>query len=278
MTTGFSTSWLALREAADHRSRAPQIADAVQARFLTRDSLRIIDLGCGTGANLRGTAHLLPPQQAWTLIDYDPGLLTAARAELTAWADAATDDSGILKLRYGRQQIDVTFRSINLAKDLEDALSAPADLITASAFFDLVSPEFIKAFASSVGAKKAAFLTVLTYNGISQWTPRHPIDQSIIAAFHRHQTTDKGFGTACGPMAAANLADQFRLNDYIVQEGDSPWRLSPRDASLIAELRSGHAAAAKETGLIDKDTTAKWAAIERTSVTIGHTDTFAVPG
>ncbi|MEO1280916.1 MAG: class I SAM-dependent methyltransferase [Pseudomonadota bacterium] len=276
--TGFSTSWLALREPADLRARSSDIADAVQARFFSREHIKVVDLGCGTGSNLRGTAALLPNFQSWTLVDYDAGLLTAARAELSDWAEKSVDDGGVLKLEKGRQRLEVTFEKRDLSKGVGPVLESKPDLVTAAAFFDLVSSDFIRSFVGSVVEARAAFLTVLTYNGISQWAPRHPLDQSIISAFHHHQATDKGFGPASGPTAPAHLADQFKINGYIVSEGDSPWRLNDSHAQLIADLRAGHVAAARDTKLVDADTATKWGALDRTGVVIGHTDTFAVPG
>lgn len=274
--SGFSTAWLALREPADLRSRSRDIADAVHARFLTRDAVQVVDLGCGTGSNLRGTAPLLPLRQSWTLVDHDAGLLTAARAELAQWADKADDRNGVLHLEKGRQTIDVAFRRCDLASDLDAALGGPCDLVTAAAFFDLVSPEFIRNFARACADRKAAFLTVLTYNGLTQWTPRHPLDRSILAAFHRHQTGDKGFGPAAGPTAPAHLADHFRLNGYSVTEGDSPWKLGANEAGLIADLMRGHVAAARETRLMTDADLTRWGDLSKTAVEIGHTDTFAV--
>ena len=84
----FSPEWLDLREAADRRARSREIANAVAARFALRDELRIVDLGSGTGANLRATASLLPNRQAWTLVDNDPELSEAAKVKLCRWADA----------------------------------------------------------------------------------------------------------------------------------------------------------------------------------------------
>lgn len=274
--TGFSTSWLALREPADMRARSSDVADAVEARFMSRDRLNVVDLGCGTGSNVRGTAHLLPRQQSWTLVDYDAGLLTAARAELSAWADEAEDDGGVLRLEKGRQHLEITFRKLNLASDPTAALDGAPDLVTAAAFFDLVSADYIREFARAIAERGCAFLTVLTYNGISQWGPRHPLDQQIVSAFHRHQANDKGFGVASGPTAAAHLADQFRINDYIVTEGDSPWKLGPSQQRLIDDLMEGHVTAARETKMVDEATLAKWRALDKTEVLIGHTDTFAV--
>ena len=82
--TGFSPEWLALREPADHRARHQALQQQVCTRLevLARAehrAVRIIDLGCGSGSNLRALAGSLPDQQHWTLVDYDPLLLEAAR-------------------------------------------------------------------------------------------------------------------------------------------------------------------------------------------------------
>ena len=150
--SGFSPDWLALREPVDHRSRNPQLVRALQARFEGRSTVTVVDLGCGTGSNLRAVAPLLGPKQSWTLVDNDPELLVAARDTLRRWADKATADGDTLRLSRDGRQIAVSFRQTNLAQDLEAALGEPADLITASALFDLASPEFIRQVAVAVAA------------------------------------------------------------------------------------------------------------------------------
>lgn len=276
--TGFSPDWLALREPADHRARNAHLANMVQARFNARDQVTVIDLGCGTGSNLRATYSLLPARQSWTLVDYDPAMLQAARSTLARWADTVEIANHGLHLVKDRRTITVNFRQANLAHDLDGALAGDADLVTASALFDLCSAEFIRRIARAVASKRAAFYTVLTYNGVQKWTPRQPSDQAIAQAFNQHQMSDKGFGPSAGPMAPSELADAFRASGYIVSEGESPWVLGANDAQLVSELAEGKAHAAVETGLVDKKTLAAWTGVRRTAAEIGHTDTLAVPG
>lgn len=277
--SGFDPAWLALREPADHRARNAELAEALSARFALRDTLNIVDLGCGTGSNLRALAELLPATQTWTLVDYDPALLAAARTTLQAWADSAVDDpDGSLALRVKGRALKIRFARHDLNDDLAPVLGDAANLVTAAAFFDLASPAFIKRAAQAVIARRAVFYTVLTYNGIQHWTPKRPADNQMTAAFNRHQMTDKGLGPSAGPTAPAHLADQFRIGGYSVLEGDSPWKLvAPRDAGLIAELATGHADAVAETGAVDARTIEQWRAITHTGAEIGHTDTLAIP-
>lgn len=275
--TGFSTAWLKLREAADHRSRNAALGEALSARFALRDKVSVTDIGCGTGSNLRAMADLLPDVQTWSLVDYDADLLGAARSELASWADAARDEGNALLLEKRRQRIAVTFRQADLAADLEDALGPASDLVTAAAFFDLASEAFIRKLARAVAERRAVFYTVLTYNGIMGWQPHHPFDNTVTSIFHRHQMTDKGFGIAAGPTAPLHLSDHFQMVDYSVQEGDSSWRLDAADQALIDELQAGHAAAVAEVSGIDEAALKSWAARKVRGVVVGHTDTLAMP-
>lgn len=276
--SGFSPEWLALREPADHRSRNSDLARLLMQRFAALGrAVEVVDLGCGTGSNLRAAAGLLGAEQNWTLVDYDPALLAAARKALSAWAKVTAETGDTLTLAKGQRRIAVTFRQADLARDLDAALGAKPDLVTAAAFFDLASRSFIGTVARAVAARRAAFYTVLTYNGIQRWQPRHDADDELAAAFHAHQETDKGFGPASGPLAPAHLAGAFRAERYDVHEGDSPWLLGRGDARLVGELATGFAAAAAETGRVDADTIAAWRRIAHTGAEVGHTDTFAVP-
>nr|HPG88939.1 class I SAM-dependent methyltransferase [Hyphomicrobium sp.] len=240
--TGFTKEWLHVRESADLAARNKDIANAVAGRFALRDEISVVDLGCGTGANLRATSQLLPNRQTWRLIDRDQALLDAARNDLARWADQAEPDGQRLLLKKGHAAITVTFSSLDLAENLVQAFDDQPALVTASALFDLVSEQFIRTFTRLCADHRTAFFSALTYNGVQRWNPHRPADNQIASAFHRHQLGDKGFGPAAGPMAAAILADQFRLNGYTVLEGESPWVLGRGDRMLLGELQRGNEA------------------------------------
>lgn len=279
--SGFSADWLALREPADHRSRATDVAERVRSACAARSSLSIVDIGCGTGSNLRATSALLPDDQRWTLVDYDPALLAAARDTLAIWADRSEPVGEGIRLWKGSRRIEVTFRQADLNADLDAALNGPAnaapDLVTASAFFDLCSPAFMLRFARSLRRLNAMFYTVLTYNGEQGWTPAHPSDAAMTEAFHRHQCSDKGFGDAAGPESATMLAAALREAGYGVVEGDSPWILGASEQRLVSDLAAGFADAVAETGRVRAEIVAAWKRVVRTGAHVGHTDTFAQP-
>jgi SAM-dependent methyltransferase len=239
--------------------------------------LRILDLGSGTGANLRAIAHLLPSRQIWTLADRDAALLDAARGKIQRWAESFAADGDALELEKGSRKIRVEFKSADLARESDALIDEGAQLVTASAFFDLASEDYIRALAKAVVAKKSAFYATLTYNGLQKWTPHRPADNQIAAAFQRHQMRDKGFGEAVGPLAGSHLVDQFRINGYIALAGESPWQLGRGDRMLIDELIRGYAVAATDDGKVDEKTVVAWVNVSRSGAFIGHTDVFAAP-
>lgn len=276
--SGFSKEWLALREDVDLRSRNREVTQTLAARFALREHVTVVDLGSGTGANLRATAPLLPAKQTWVLAERDSSLIAIARNRLKAWADSNEDTADGLRLRKGHSDIGVLFVETDLALDLAAVFhDGDIDLVTASAFFDLTSPAFIKKVVQQSADRRAGFYAALTYNGVQRWSPHRPLDNQMSAAFHRHQLSDKGFGPAAGPMASAEIADQLRMADYTVLEGESPWDLDRGDRMLIDELVRGHAFAVAETGLIGNKQIEDWVRVQRTGAIVGHSDLFATP-
>jgi len=275
----FSPAWLALREPADHAARSAGLLSQVATRFGDRDAISVVDLGCGAGSNLRGTFAALPDRQAWRLVDYDPNLLAAARERLASWADGATQDGDRLAIVKNGKAITVTFHQADLNRDLDAALPPDADLVTAAALFDLVSPAWINSFAGVLSGRRLPLYTVLTYDGTERWQPPHPLDGAMLAAFHVHQATDKGFGPAAGPRATDLMASAFAAAGYDVRRAPSPWRLGTDFAALARELVTGFAAAVRETGRVPADGIDAWLAARLSGVTceVGHEDLLALP-
>lgn len=277
--SGFSPEWLALRESADHAARAPDIAAEVFAHFASRDEMTLVDLGCGTGSNLRAMAMHLPRRQTWRLVDWDHDLLDAARGALVAWADEAMSEGAQVQLRKGDREITLRCEQADLARNLDAVLDAPADLVTATAFFDLVSAPWIDRFAAATAKRRLPLYAILTYDGQESWAPPHPADAKVLAAFHAHQAQDKGFGPAAGPYAAAHLARALEDLHFRVSKAQSPWQLGPEHDRLIGELAKGAAHAVGETGLVQAEELASWLAARQhaQSCMIGHLDLFALP-
>lgn len=279
--TGFSADWLSLRESADHAARDKALLQRLAEVLADRDSVEIIDLGCGTGSNLRAVAPALrQKRQSWRLVDHDAGLLVAARDTLAGWADEAMRDGDALELVKGGRHLRVSFIQADLARDIEPVLDPAPDLVTAAALFDLCARDWISAFANAVARRRAVFYTALTYDGREIWQPPHPADSAMLAAFHAHQLTDKGFGRSAGPEATQALAEAFANRDYRSEIGDSPWRLTGEDAALIAALAEGQAGAVAQTMQVGPEQIASWRAARceaGVECVIGHQDILALP-
>src|SRR5437667_8120855 len=71
--------WLALREPADAAARSASLTRRIATEIECHRPLRIVDLGAGTGSNVRYLTSRLPRPQHWLLVDRDTALLEGAR-------------------------------------------------------------------------------------------------------------------------------------------------------------------------------------------------------
>jgi SAM-dependent methyltransferase len=273
--SGFTSGWLALRAAADRAARAETIT-AAAARWAqahvgrTCRPLRIVDLGSGSGNNARFLAPRLGVPQDWTLIDDDETLLRHARMALA-------DESLIVSIRC----LPADLRSLREMR--LDSVIAEADLVTASAFFDLVSKPWLSALTACAARPGSAVLATLTIDGRLQWTPADPYDGDVRKAVERHQRTDKGFGPALGGDACPELRGCLREHGARVLEASSDWRLGAAAAAMQRDLLAGWAAAANEVAPSEAATIEAWHARRssalgnaHSAVLVGHRDFIAI--
>ena len=115
-------------------------------------------------------------------------------------------------------------------------------------------------------------------------TPADSADKKIIAAVNAHQRTDKGFGPALGPTAAAAAFERFERVGYSVLQGQSDWVFAPHDREIQLEMLSGWAAAARDVDDVPLPDVIGWlkrrrdlVAAGQSSMRVGHTDFFARP-
>jgi hypothetical protein len=277
--SGFSCDWLALRESADHRARDLELLSRLSAHFKGREQVSVYDLGTGTGSNLRATAAFLPGIQHWTLVDHDAGLLAAACDTLARWADSSHPTASGIEISKEGRSILVTLKRTDLASEPAAWGDGKPDLVTAAALFDLVSAEWIERFVNAVTRVKAVFYTALTHSSAAKWSPAHPLDAAMTAAFENHFNTDKGFGPSTGSDATRLMADAFARAGYTVERRESPWRLVEADRRLIAAIADAVAHAVAETGRVSPTDIAAWCAARKTDAacTIGHEDLLAIP-
>jgi hypothetical protein len=264
--SGFSAEWLTQREPYDLRARNPAVLDAVAASFKPRSSLRIVDLASGTGSTLRALSPRLSAQQNWKLFDNDRGLLMRATATPLA------------------RDVAITAIPLDLNRDLEAALEDAIDLVAISALLDLVSDTWLDRLAGAVTARSIPLYAALSYDGRTGLTPPDPFDPAVTAAVNAHQRTDKGFGPALGPAAAAFAIARFEALGYSVLRGASDWVMGPDDRDMQTQILTGWASAAHDMGALSHADTTAWLTRRRATVAagssslfVGHVDFFATP-
>ena len=279
----FSAEWLALREPYDAAARASELVGLLRSRelmsrtgteteggALTRS---IVDLGAGSGANVRWLAPKLGGEQAWLLVDQDPALLRAAATAVHAWAaeigattreespasgpgrDGWVDDIVVTGAGFSCR---VRRARADLATDL-DRIELPGHaLVTASALLDLVSADWLAALVRRCHAARADVYFALMYDGRTVCTPADDTDLEVLELFNRHQLGDKGFGPALGPTAGLRAVDSFIARGYRVASRTSDWHIGPGAASLQRELLGGWLRAALEIAPARRETLEAW--------------------
>lgn len=286
--SGFAANWLALREPYDAAARTAALIEPLRLALPSGRPIRILDLGCGTGASLRWLAPRLAGDQAWLLVDHDDALLATILDHLRGWANgrgvrlrprdasvAWDDAAGHIVARWRRH---------DLRAGLPQDDAAPVDLVTASALLDLLSGAAADRLIDACVVLRAAVYLALTYDGAVAWDPPDPFDDAAGLALNRHQRSDKGLGPALGPDAAAHVAARLRSAGYAVRHAASDWRFTPTDAAIqralladwsdaIVQAAPQHAAdvagwAARRTALIESG---------RSRLRVGHVDLLATP-
>ncbi|MEP3113435.1 class I SAM-dependent methyltransferase [Nisaea sp.] len=262
--SGFSDAWLRARANWDGPARNRTVEDALRVWAGGHaDRLVIVDLGAGNGNNQRHLAPLFSLPVDWLLVDNDPALLAAA------------DSRAVLK-----DGDRLACRTTDLGSEDLEKLIAGADLVTASALFDLVSMPWLDRMLDALEKHSSALLAVLTYDGRMEADVNGGETGMVRRLFNRHQQGDKGLGPALGPEAASALSARLRDRSYDLFEGDSDWSISVGDPGAD-ELVSGWVSAASEIAPELASEISSWGAklldARGSHIRVGHRDHFAIP-
>jgi SAM-dependent methyltransferase len=280
--SGFDETWLALREPYDHAARSIELADRFAAAV--GKTPHLLDLGCGTGSNLRYLAPRISGAQRWLCLDHDPGLLAAARAALQDWGNgqgwSSRGDGAVLRFARPGGEIVVRFALRDIARSALPDVEGVSGL-SASALLDLISAAWLNEFATRY--RGTPLLIALSFDGQLLFDPAAPEDDDVCRRFVAHQRTDKGFGPALGPDAAAYLAERLAAAGCAVRLERSDWRLGAADGALLRAMLRGIVAAAREIAHVPGlERWAMWRERQLLAgnlhLTVGHVDLLALPG
>ena len=282
--------WLRLREPADIAARSDALTRAVADGMVPGEPLSLLDLGTGTGSNIRYLAERLPGPQRWLAVDRSAALLATLPERITSWATTsgyeAWTDEGRCGVRGADVRCEIETHQGDLGTLDDPRLFAGRHIVTASALLDLVSESWLRALAARCRAENAVALFTITYNGRFECTPADAEDEAVRDLFNRHQKTDKGLGgPAAGPDAAAIAEQCFLQAGYRVRREPSDWQLGPAERDLQRLLIEGWADAATEMAPDRAADIARWRArrlapVEagHSHVVVGHDDLAAWPG
>ncbi|MGJ7507817.1 class I SAM-dependent methyltransferase [Variovorax sp. GT1P44] len=288
--TGFSADWLSLREPFDREARGMAAAslalDALASRLRGDDpTLTVLDLACGTGANLRELAPRLKGPQRWTLVDHDLRLLQEIPEAIAAWAKAegfiAETGDGSIRIEGPDWKARVQTACVDLASNLDAVPFAGTRLVTASALLDLVSDRWVKALVEQVRSADAAMLFALSVDGRVTWDPQMDGDEEVDRLFASHQRRDKGFGPALGVEAVDFAARHLEGCGYDTVRATSDWRIEGASAhAMLTAMVQGMATASLEQDLTARSRVTDWMqrrldVIDRTRLRIGHQEILA---
>ena len=293
--TGFSADWLALREPFDRAARQAAAsafdlpALAVRLRG-DRPALEVVDLACGTGANLRELGPRLRGAQRWLLVDHDPLLLAAVPAALAAWAAvqglAMRGAGDGWRIEGPDWQAELRLQRLDLSRHLALLPWDKAALVTGAALLDLVSAAWLDELLTRAGAARSALLFALTVDGRVDWTPALAGDAPAAHLFQAHQRRDNGFGAALGGTAAGLAAERWAASGYDLIQCRSDWQIDggegPAARAMLSAMVAGTAAAALEQApaagaALDRWTAQRLALIAQTRLRVGHLDLLATP-
>lgn len=292
----FSADWLQLREPFDAAARDSAAGKLRLVRRLaalrptTTDPLRVIDLACGTGANLRWLAPRLGGAQQWLVVDHDADLLRCWPEHLARAGGAPQPAGADLEqpLSFSGPGFDagIVRQPLDLMAGLESLPWHAAHLVTASALLDLVGLDWLHRLVALSAASRVALLMSLSVDGRDTWSIEDPMDATVGRLFAGHQRSDKGLGLALGSAAVAALEQALRAAGYRVFTAASDWRVDGREGpqarSLQAALIDGMAAAASEQSPVAAASVRAWrqrrhALVPACALSVGHLDLLALP-
>ncbi len=294
-----AASWLDLRYRADDRARRhslPLVRDLAEhlltsthserasgssqaATPKVSPSLSVVDVGAGTGANLRWLGprldHTLGSTmvQDWHLLDHDAVLLEAVRDDESPWLRRTTRHTG----------------SVATLNDLLGTLKHPR-LVSCSALLDLLTAVQIDALVATTVAGADAALWSLSVTGEVAFEPAHPDDALVARQFNSDQQRDTataaGVHSLSGPDGWRLAERAFIDQGWQVSLASTPWALGGGDEPMIRRLLTERASAALDaTGAsVDRRAIETWLSLRldaakrgQLQLRVDHQDLLALP-
>jgi len=229
--------WLAQRFRFDMASRSKQLERQFLQNLPSKTSLRLVDLGSGTGANFFYLANKIPHEQHWILVDHSKQLLAELPENFRRFAscsDQNTLTTWLSRLHSGDIRFEVVEGDFyQIASKLFDNTF---DAITANAVFDLSSlgqfRQLIETISASASCEAQLYFT-LHLNRELKFRPNHPLDDAVRDAYHQHMARPQQFGNAMGADAAEQMKQVLITRSRKVEATASPWQIPQKQKTFF---------------------------------------------
>ena len=282
--------WLAHRFACDAAARHHEIERKFLAFFERHQtSLKVVDVGSGTGANFRYYFDRIPHQQTWTLIEQDSNLIKACRICLEKFAHERgygwqpQDDAFLLTASEKTATINIVQGSLEYLEQLADLRQT--DVVTANAVFDLLSFEQFDTLVRKLAQHEVCLLATLNYYETS-FLPFSQQDHRFLRLYHMHMKRPQVFGIAMGPDCSEEMLDLLAQHHMMIEQEGSQWHLKKHHTTMHHYLLHfiEHAVAELNLSLEEKQAFDSWLNDKKKlcrerelEIIIDHSDIFAYP-
>ncbi len=232
----FDPNWLETRYRFDSSARKNSTEKKMLDHFSSLANINIVDIGAGTGNNVRYYASFLPQNQNWLLLDSDSDLNSQSLVLLSQWAKK---NHWSYQLSENELRFQVATKTVTVKTKLGSLLElnklvdlAKVNLITANAVFDLFSSLQWKNFLSQLIPFSLPLLATLNYSEMN-FFPFCEINQKYIDIYNQHMTRKQKFGKAMGPDCAEQMSHVLTQYNYSTITGQSNWVINTKENFML---------------------------------------------
>ena len=255
--TAYYLDWLAERYHFDAAARNP----AVEQKFLhtlpAQDTISLVDVGAGSGANCRYLMEKITTDQQWLLIEQNPDFSQASLQALQEYASrqgyTSILEQNTLIIQTPTKTVQVKARCGSLLEIDGLANLSNTDAVVANAVFDLFTPAQFEAFVSTLAQHSLIFLSTLNYENMS-FSSGNGQDEKVIALYHAHMLRQQTVGKAMGPTCVPQMIEILQKQRYTVSSGNSVWHIQRKHEKMISYLLSFMESSIVELPLTPEDT------------------------
>jgi len=235
----FDPNWLQERYPFDAEARNKELEWQAVHQFAFLNHIQIVDLGCGTGSNVRYYMEQFPQNQTWYCVEEDAGLKEMFWQNISQVAREENYElekkGDMLKMTKSGHEMEIHFIEGNLMQldGLVDLLRT--DLILANAVFDLFSETQFTELIHTISHHSLSLLFSLNYEGMKFFPPEED-DAFYIEQYNAHMKRPQDFGQGMGPDASHLMESVLKRALADVKAGESIWEIGERDEKMLAYL------------------------------------------